>query len=83
LTRRNWLDAAIMPAAAQRSRMSPSCHRLTLRAWARTISIIDSTGLVDITFLSSVPVIPSRVTVSVSARPSRRLAAASGLTLSS
>jgi hypothetical protein len=58
--------------------MSPSRQRFTLRACARTISIIDATGFVLITVLSSDPVTPRRVTVSVSARPSRRLAAASG-----
>ena len=38
-----------MPAAAQRSRMSPSFQHFTLRAWSRTISIMDSTGLVEAT----------------------------------
>src|SRR5659263_527574 len=62
-----------MPAAAQRSRMSPSFQRCTLRAWSRTISIMDSTGLVEATVRSSAPVTPRRVTVNISARPSRRL----------
>ncbi len=57
-----------MPAAAHRRRMSPGCQRFTLRAWWRTISIIDSIGLVPITVLSSEPETPSRVMVSVSAR---------------
>ncbi len=72
-----------MPAAAQRSLMSPGCQRFTLRAWSRTISIMDSIGLVPITVFNNEPVTPSRVTVSVSTSPSRRLAAASGFTLSS
>jgi hypothetical protein len=41
-----------MPAAADRNLMSPGWQRFTLRAWARTISIIDSTGFVDITVRS-------------------------------
>src|SRR6266511_3025775 len=72
-----------MPAAAQRSRMSPSRQRLTLRAWLRMISIIDSTGFVEATVLSSAPVTRSRVTVNMSGSPSRNEPAASGLTLSS
>src|SRR5664280_691055 len=36
-----------MPAAAQRSRMSPFFQRFTLRAWSRTISIMDSTNPVE------------------------------------
>ena len=31
-----------MPAAIQRSTICPSCQRLTLAAWSRQISIIDS-----------------------------------------
>ncbi len=55
--------------------MSPGCQRFTFRACDLTISIIDSIGFVLITVFSSGPLTPSRVTVSVSARPSRRLAA--------
>ncbi len=49
--------------------MSPGCQRFTLRAWLRTISIIDSTGLAAINVASSVPRTPRRVTVNISARP--------------
>ena len=52
------LRRSSIPAAAQRRRMSPGCQCFTLRAWARTISIIDSTGLVDITVASSGPRTP-------------------------
>ena len=48
-----------MPAAAQRSLMSPGCQRFTLRDWSRTISIMDSTGLVPITVFNNEPVTPS------------------------
>src|ERR1035437_9637305 len=58
--------------------MSPSCQRLTLRWVWRTISIIDSIGFVEDSVLASRPVIPSRISVSVSAKPSLSDAAASG-----
>ena len=48
--------------------MSPSFQRCTLRAWSRTISIMDSTGLVEATVRSSAPVTPRRVTVNISAK---------------
>src|SRR5664280_1989031 len=54
--------------AGRRSRMSPSFQRCTLRAWSRTISIMDSTGLVEATVRSSAPVTPRRVTVNISAK---------------
>ena len=81
-TRRNWDSAASIPAAVHRSAISPCFQRFTRREWSRTISIIDSIGLVDSMVLSSAPVTPSRLTVTVSASPSRRLAAAPGRFLS-
>lgn len=42
MTRRNWLLASTIPAAHERSVISPSRHRLTLREWSRQIEIIDS-----------------------------------------
>src|SRR5664279_3594854 len=72
-----------MPAAVQRLRMSPSCQRLTLRWVGRTISIIDSIGFVEDSVFESRPVIPSRISVSVSVIPSRSDAAASGHLFSS
>ncbi len=42
-----------MPAAAQRRPMSPGCQRFTLRACQRTISIIDSTALVENTVFNN------------------------------
>src|ERR1019366_5296987 len=36
-----------MPAAHQRSTISPPRQRFTLREWSRQISIIDSTALVE------------------------------------
>src|SRR6266545_4546063 len=43
---RNCCSASSMPAAVQRSAISPEDQRLTLRWVRRTISIIDSHGLV-------------------------------------
>jgi DDE superfamily endonuclease len=40
---------ASIPATAQPSAISPELQRLTRPAWSRTISIIDSIGLVDAT----------------------------------
>ena len=51
---------------------------MTLRLITRTVEIIDSQGLVDWSVSLSLPVIPSRVTVSVSSIPSRSDAAAPG-----
>ena len=70
-----------MPAAVQRLRMSPSCQRFTLRCVWRTISIMLSHGFVEHSVLASWPVIPSRISVSVSGRPSRSEPAASGQVL--
>jgi hypothetical protein len=67
-----------MPAAVQRRHMSPDCQRFTLREVRRTVSIIDSHGFVDCSVRLSDPLIPSRVTVSVSVMPSRSEAAAPG-----
>src|SRR4051795_12691201 len=75
---RNCCSATSMPAAVQRLRMSPSCQRFTLRCVLRTISIIDSQGFVEHSVLASCPSIPRRVSVSVSAMPSRSEPAASG-----
>jgi hypothetical protein len=75
---RNWRSASNMPAAVQRRHMSPECQRFTLREVRRTISIIDSQGLVDWSVCFSDPLTPSRVTVSVSAMPSPSEAAAPG-----
>jgi hypothetical protein len=49
-----------------------------MREVRRTISIIDSHGLVDCSVRFSDPLIPSLVTVSVSVIPSRSEAAAPG-----
>jgi hypothetical protein len=70
-----------MPAAHQRSAICPSRQRLTLPDFDRQIEIIDSMALVERSVRASVGGTPSRRTVSVSARPSRRLAAADGLGL--
>ena len=67
-----------MPAAHQRSTIWPSRQRLTLVAWSRQISIIDSMALVDRRVRARVGGTPSRLTVSVSARPSRSDPAAPG-----
>jgi hypothetical protein len=58
--------------------MSPDCQCLTLRELRRTHSIIDSHGFVDSSVHFSAPLIPSRVTVTVSSSPSRSDAAALG-----
>src|SRR6266851_8074630 len=63
---RNWRSASSMPAAVQRSAISPEDQRLTLRWVRRTISIIDSHGLVLSSVRLSEPVTPSQVSVSVS-----------------
>lgn len=47
MIRRNCRPASSMPAAVQRSAISPDCQRLTLREVQRTHSIIGSHGLVD------------------------------------
>src|SRR6266700_2633256 len=60
---RNWRSASSMPAAVQRSAISPDDQRLTLRWVRRTISIIDSHGFVD----SSV-----RFSVAADAEPGER-----------
>src|SRR3954447_4521930 len=75
---RNCCSATSMPAAVQRLRMSPSRQRFTLRWVERTISIIDSHGLVEHSVLASWPVIPSPISVNVSAMPCLSEAAASG-----
>jgi hypothetical protein len=47
MIRRNWRSASSIPAAVQRSAISPDRQRLTLRLVRRTHSIIDSHGLVE------------------------------------
>ena len=67
-----------IPAAHQRSAIRPSRQRLTLLACSRHTEIIDSMALVERSVRASVGGTPRRSTVSVSSRPSRRLAAAPG-----
>jgi hypothetical protein len=67
-----------MPAAVQRSAISPDDQRFTLRWVRRTISIIDSHGFVLSSVRLSEPLTPSRVRVSVSSSPSRSEPAAPG-----
>ena len=61
---RNWRSASSMPAAVQRSAISPDDQRFTFRWVRRTISIIDSHGLVDSSVRLRLPVTPSRVSAS-------------------
>jgi hypothetical protein len=77
-TRRNCLPASTMPAAHQRSAICPSRQRLTFALRTRQIEIIDSMALVERSVRASVGGTSRRSTVSVSSRPSRRLAAAPG-----
>jgi len=63
--------------------MSPDCQRLTLRLVRRVNSTIDSIGFVLWSVRLSRPLIPRRVSVSVSSRPSRSDAAAPGCDRSS
>src|SRR5262249_21328355 len=72
-----------MPAVVQRSAVSPELQFLTLRLIARTVGIIDSHGLVVCRVRLSLPVVPRRVTVSVSSIPSLSEPAAPGCALSS
>jgi hypothetical protein len=68
---RNCRSASSIPAAVQRSAISPDCQRLTLGLVRRTHSIIDSHGFVEASVRFNEPVMPRRATVSVSASPSR------------
>ena len=73
-------------ACRRRSSAAPSRRddqRLTLRWVRRTISIIDSHGLVDSSVRFRLPLTPSRVSVSVSSIPSRSEPAAPGCERSS
>lgn len=72
------LGTSPIPAATQRSTIWPSCQRLTLAAWSRQMAIIDSIEFVDLRVRASVGGTPSRMTVSVSASPTRSEAAAPG-----
>ena len=78
MIRRNWRSASSIPAAVQRSAISPDRQRLTLRLVRRTHSIIDSHGLVEASVRFNEPVMPRRLSVSVSVIPSRSEAAAPG-----
>jgi hypothetical protein len=62
---RNCRSASSMPAAVQRRAISPELQRFTLRWVRRTISIIDSHGLVDSSVRLRLPLTPKRVRVSV------------------
>ncbi len=75
---RNRLSASSIPAAVHRRRISPEPQFFTLRLMARKLEIIDSIGLVDRSVSISLPLIPSRVTVSVSSIPCLSDAAAPG-----
>ena len=55
MIRRNCRSASSMPAAVQRSAISPDCQRLTLRLVRRTHSIIDSQGFVEASVRFRVP----------------------------
>ena len=63
MIRRNCRSASSIPAAVQRSAISPDCQRLTLRLVRRTHSIIDSHGLVEASVRFNEPVTPRRVSV--------------------
>ena len=62
---------------AQRLIMAGSCHRFTFPIVAFAVPIIDSMMFVFDNDRAKRPVTPRRVTVNMSSRPSRRLAAAS------
>ncbi len=80
------VDAAELPASfdhpggapAQRHscHIAPFCQFVTLLEWVRAMEIIDSMQFVERKVRASVGDTPRRNTVSVSARPSRRLPAA-------
>jgi hypothetical protein len=74
------LSARSSHATHQRSRNSPSRQRVTLEVTRCVTDNADSIGLVEHSVRRNGPLSPNRSTVSVSSRPSRRLAAASGLT---
>lgn len=78
MMRLNWHSASSMPAAVQRIRMSPPFQRFTLPCVLRTISIIDSQGLVEARVRRRRSEAPRRCTVTVSSSPSRKEAAALG-----
>ena len=58
---RNCRSASSIPAAVQRSAISPDCQRLTLRLDAPDDSIIDSHGFVLSKVRFSAPATPRRV----------------------
>ena len=75
---RNRRSASSIPAAVQRTHMSPFCQRLTLREVARQMPIMDSIGFVEDSVFQSCRCTRRRCSVTVSARPSRSDAAAPG-----
>jgi hypothetical protein len=78
LDRRNDRSALIIPAAVQRSTISPSVQCVTLRLVVRAIEIIESIGFEVTRVVASRPSMPSRATVNISSSPSRSDAAAPG-----
>lgn len=76
-SRRNLPSARSRPATHQRRRMSPSRQRVTREVTRRATDSADSIGLVEQSVRLKGPSRPNRSTVSVSSRPSRRLAPAS------
>src|SRR4051795_8564251 len=58
-----------MPAAVQRSTISPSFQWVTLRLVVRAIEIIESMGLEVTREVASRPSMPRRATVNISSRP--------------
>src|SRR5207342_2559874 len=77
------LVASIMPAAVQRSAMLAFRHRFTLRQTRRTVPITFSIELVQASERRSFAGSFRRLTVSISSRPSRMLAATPGASWSS
>src|SRR5262249_22500258 len=75
-TRRNLASARSSPATHERRRMSPSRHRVTPAVTRGVTLRPDSIGLVVARARRNALGTPSRTTVSVSSRPSRRLDAA-------
>jgi hypothetical protein len=63
------------PATHKRIRISQLRHRVTRAVTRRVTLSADSIGLVVARLRRSAPGRPSRITVNVSSRPSRRLAA--------
>lgn len=83
LTRRKDRSASSIPAAIHRFFIVPSPQFFTRPEEVLMIEIIDSTQFVFVNVRRNRIGVPRRATVNISARPSRRLAAASGWVLSS